>query len=414
MGADTKIRQVCYVLGNPLTEADDGAIFWNDRCFATTVEHILAGGFDRVAVVARIRKVVSPPSHGAGLDVESVVICRLPDYSNNSVRGIINYINQLRGRVNSDNLLAILASSEIIYFDGVLSPLAYAVTKMNRILDKRVVFELRGETLLDPYYLKKRFGLFAPLLMRLHKLYKEQVFFQARGGIYVSEHLHKKYPLRIGEVLIADDSYLPQPSSCDLKDYPLVARSFIFVGHLEAVKRVDWIIKAFALAKKGIADNCVLTIVGEGPDRADLESLVFSLGLLGIVNFVGAVPWGEQLFEHYRSHDVLVMGSLSEGESRTLREAMHFGLAVISTDVGSARAMLDSDFITSVDDQMGFVEIIRQLMFEVGVLETQGKRNSRIAAELFNTRNGGQLRTDFWRRQFLKTTPPGYHGAVFE
>lgn len=401
MITDKTSSQVCYVLGTPLLEIADGTLYWIDRCYPATVCHMLAAGFQLIVVVACIREVASPPSRGVRLDPDSVVVRRLPDYSIGSVRGIFSYINLLRGYWGSEELCLILADSKIIYLDAVISPLAYAVVKMNRTFGKRVLFELRGETLLNPVYLKKRFGFVAPLLMRLHQFYKEQVFSQAVGGVYISQHLHQKYPLRAGEILIADDNYLPAPASHNLRNYPLVARNFIFVGHLEGVKRVGWIIEAFALAHKDVAVNSTLTIIGEGPERADLEKLAFSLGLQNIVRFVGGVPWGELLFQYYQTNDVLLMGSLSEGESRTLREAMHFGLAAVSTDVGSARDMLDLHVITAVGDQMGFAEAIRRLMSEEGMLEKQGKRNAKIAAELFRMRDANQLRKGFWHRQFV-------------
>ena len=46
------------------------------------------------------------------------------------------------------------------------------------------------------------------------------------------------------------------------------------------------------------------------------------------------LDFGEPLFELYRSHDVFVLPSLSEGTPRTLVEARSFGCPVVATRAG--------------------------------------------------------------------------------
>ena len=48
----------------------------------------------------------------------------------------------------------------------------------------------------------------------------------------------------------------------------------------------------------------------------------------------GALDFGPKLFDHYRSHDMYVLPSLSEGTPRTLIEARAFGCPVVATRVG--------------------------------------------------------------------------------
>jgi len=69
-----------------------------------------------------------------------------------------------------------------------------------------------------------------------------------------------------------------------------VRRTNILVsGRLIADKRVDAAIDAFALASKELGTDAKLTIVGDGPARAELESRAERLGIDSRVDFVGAV-----------------------------------------------------------------------------------------------------------------------------
>lgn len=75
-----------------------------------------------------------------------------------------------------------------------------------------------------------------------------------------------------------------------------------------------------------------LTLVGEGPSRSSLESLVQDLRLGASVTFEGALS-PEQVTDLYSCHDVLCLASFAEGVPIVLMEAMASGLPVIATRV---------------------------------------------------------------------------------
>lgn len=100
------------------------------------------------------------------------------------------------------------------------------------------------------------------------------------------------------------------------------------VGRLSEEKRFSEIIYAFDdVARK--FPGWDLIILGEGPERADLEGLVFSLNLNTRVHFPGRVG---NLSDWYSFADVYVMNSRFEGFPNTLLEAMAHGMTVISAD----------------------------------------------------------------------------------
>jgi glycosyltransferase involved in cell wall biosynthesis len=74
-----------------------------------------------------------------------------------------------------------------------------------------------------------------------------------------------------------------------------------------------------------------LDIVGDGPDRAAVESLCDALNLRGNVTFLGR---RDDVHALLPQADLFVLSSVTEGLPMTLLEAMASGLPIVSTDVG--------------------------------------------------------------------------------
>jgi glycosyltransferase involved in cell wall biosynthesis len=75
-----------------------------------------------------------------------------------------------------------------------------------------------------------------------------------------------------------------------------------------------------------------LTIVGDGPKRADYERLVREGGLEGLVTFLGAV--GQDVIrEHFAEADIFCLSSVAEGVPVVLMEAMAMGKPVVASRI---------------------------------------------------------------------------------
>jgi glycosyltransferase involved in cell wall biosynthesis len=110
------------------------------------------------------------------------------------------------------------------------------------------------------------------------------------------------------------------------------------VGRLAPVKGQDRLIHAFGdLRRTAAGARAMLLLIGDGPDRARLESLVGSLGLAADVRFAGHRADARNL---YAAMDLFVLPSRSEGLSVALLEAMAAGCPVAATGVGESRAVL--------------------------------------------------------------------------
>lgn len=102
----------------------------------------------------------------------------------------------------------------------------------------------------------------------------------------------------------------------------------LFLGRIAKEKSIDVIIRAMpALLSK--IPNAVLLIVGDGPERGNLEDLANTLQLSSHVIFAGAKPWVE-IGQYYQLADVFVSASQSETQGLTFAEAMAGGIPVVA------------------------------------------------------------------------------------
>lgn len=110
----------------------------------------------------------------------------------------------------------------------------------------------------------------------------------------------------------------------------------LFVGYLRPEKGVTTLIEAFETVRA--RQPVKLTIVGaaEPPSPAEtrIRERIATSPYAADIELRGNVSFGEPLFDLYRSHDVFVLPSLSEGTPRTLTEARALGCPVVATRVG--------------------------------------------------------------------------------
>lgn len=122
---------------------------------------------------------------------------------------------------------------------------------------------------------------------------------------------------------ISDAEFEPVEPSVD-------APEFLYVGELRSAKGIDTMLDALALVSRRSAFSPAASLVGSGPDQAQLAAQAASLGLAERVKFLGAMP-ARQAFQRGR---ILVVPSRAESLPYVVLEAAGAGVAMIATNVG--------------------------------------------------------------------------------
>ncbi|MHB1928845.1 MAG: glycosyltransferase [Acidimicrobiales bacterium] len=130
--------------------------------------------------------------------------------------------------------------------------------------------------------------------------------------------------------------FAPHPGTGRALD-PLSPLRVLAVGRLVAKKGYPVLLEALAaLTAEGRPVSC--TLIGAGPDRAELEAMAGRLDVSSLIRFLGSRTH-QQVADSYREADVFVQASVvlangdRDGIPNSLLEAMASGLAVVASDV---------------------------------------------------------------------------------
>lgn len=105
----------------------------------------------------------------------------------------------------------------------------------------------------------------------------------------------------------------------------------LFVGRLIKEKNVDLLLKALVEVKK-VYPSFKCMIIGEGPEKQQLENLTEKLGLVENVEFTGFLEEYQDVLAHMKSSKVLVLPSVREGFGMVVVEANACGVPVVVVD----------------------------------------------------------------------------------
>jgi glycosyltransferase involved in cell wall biosynthesis len=157
------------------------------------------------------------------------------------------------------------------------------------------------------------------------------------------------------------------PSDHQPQTLPLSTKQrVITVCRLTGWKGVNSLIEAI-----GTLPDVGLVVVGEGPERPNLEALVQRLKLEDRVHFAGQVGQ-ERVGAYLAACDLFVLNSRYEGLPHVVLEAMAAGLPVVATDVGGigevVRPGVNGELISPAGDsgaRQGNIAALRQAMLDV-------------------------------------------------
>lgn len=166
----------------------------------------------------------------------------------------------------------------------------------------------------------------------------------------------------------------------------------VYAGRLDPAKRIDALLEATAMLVKRQVD-LELVIVGDGPDRENLEATVQRLSLGRLVRFLGALPFDATLEWYSWAHCVVLPSRHSEGWPKMIAEGMAFGLIAIAVDHGQLASMLDGRGILVREGTAAEIaDALQQVVNEPGKSLHLAQRGSEWAARHSLDRFGVALR----------------------
>ncbi len=147
----------------------------------------------------------------------------------------------------------------------------------------------------------------------------------------------------------------------------------LFVGRLAGVKGVPLLLGALP-ELAGDFPDLRLVLIGDGPDRAELEHRAERLGISEMVTFAGYKSQTE-VAKALMESDALVLPSFAEGVPVVLMEAMAAGLPVISTRIAGIPELVEdgvSGLLTPPGDGLSLSSALRQILTDANLRNDMG------------------------------------------
>lgn len=130
----------------------------------------------------------------------------------------------------------------------------------------------------------------------------------------------------------------------DLADQPLPppetlrhTRHLVFVGRFNSQKNLIFLVNTLSRLHAG---NWRATLVGDGPDRPEVERLIAAHQMGSRVKLTGWLP-AARVGEILRDADILCLPSASEGLPVAAIEALKHGLAIVASDIPGVRDVVE-------------------------------------------------------------------------
>lgn len=158
-----------------------------------------------------------------------------------------------------------------------------------------------------------------------------------------------------------------------------------YIGRLVSLKRVHFLLEcADHLRKKGVKDLMIL-IVGDGPERQNLEEYAKRLGVDGFIKFAG---FRTDTYAYYGKMDVFALASDEECLSMAAIDAGVMGIPSVAFSVGGNSEIIndgETGFIVNTKDE--FFEKIYFLVSNQSARNQMGNNAKKYCFEKFGRDN---------------------------
>lgn len=159
---------------------------------------------------------------------------------------------------------------------------------------------------------------------------------------------------------------------------------FLYVGLIIQRKGLKFLIEAFAALKSQGYDNYTLLIVGDGPQRGELEDIVKEREIEKQVRWMGWFDYNS-LGYFYSSSDIFVFPTYEDTWGLVVLEAMAFAKPVLCSKLAGAQEMIQEGengyiFNPDCDSPDALAEIIKRFIDNPNIIEPMGQKSKTLAS----------------------------------
>jgi len=207
---------------------------------------------------------------------------------------------------------------------------------------------------------------------------------RAAANIAVSEHVRTR--LAVPRTSVVYHGMDAQPASTEASSSSGNATSaicFAMIGRFVQEKGIHVFIEALAmLRQEGL--KCEAKLIGDGPERANIEAQLKAAKLESIVKITGYLS-GEELAAEVSNVSVVVMPSVCEETAglAAMEQMMRGRLAICSDIGGLAEIVGDAGLKFPAGDASALAACLRRVAANPGLAKSFGEKAQRRGQELF-------------------------------
>lgn len=205
------------------------------------------------------------------------------------------------------------------------------------------------------------------------------------GRAYLTDVLHLApdkafaFPYEVPSVL----SLFTNDGTVEPVAVPMQKPTFLFVGRIMPRKGLRLLLEACVLLKNAGYKDYTVLIVGDGEQRAELESYAATHQLEDYVTWVGRVDY-DQISSYFYHADVFLLPTLEDTWGVVVLEAMLFGKPVLcSTGAGTSELIENgrNGYVFAPDDVSALAEIMSKFIVQPDLAYRMGELSKQVMAE---------------------------------
>jgi glycosyltransferase involved in cell wall biosynthesis len=160
---------------------------------------------------------------------------------------------------------------------------------------------------------------------------------------------------------------------------------FAFVGRFVPEKGIEVLLLAAEILRS-LKLEFEVRLIGDGPLRSELESVIKRLDLAAHVRITGFVAPGLPMKDELRDVDAVVVPSVwEEAAGFSAIEQMIDGRLVIASDIGGlAEVVADGGLLFPPGDAAALASIMKRVVLDQSLVESIGLKGRKRALAVFN------------------------------